>query len=113
MNINAEGLSYLKMLQDYKIRITDKGITVWAPEPAAFVLHKILISPKRKSSAKKEKDLMAAQSIGELCLTYDHHRDRLTSIFTAMPKKWQRTITIILKPLSPELFSFLTVENVR
>jgi hypothetical protein len=108
LNINAEGLTYMKMLQDYKIPVTDKGLTVWVPEPAAFVLHKILISPKRKDPGKKEKDLMTAQSIGELCLDYDHHRHRLNEIFTALPKKWQRTILVILKPLSPGMFSFLT-----
>jgi hypothetical protein len=107
LNINAESLTYLKMLQDYKTQITDKGLTVWIPEPAAFVLHKILISPKRKNPDKKEKDLMAAQSIGELCLSYDHHRDRLSEIFAALPKKWRRTIADILKSISPDLFSFL------
>lgn len=111
LNINAESLSYLKMLQDYKFSMTHKGITFWLPEPEAYVLHKILISPKRKSSSKKEKDLMAAQSIGELCLEYKPHRDRLKSIFDHMPKKWQRTVIDILKLLSPELFSFLTAKD--
>jgi hypothetical protein len=52
---------------------------VWVPEPSTFVLHKLLISPKRKNPGKKEKDLMADQSIGELCLQYNHHRKRLGS----------------------------------
>ena len=107
LNINAESLTYLKMLQDYKTPITDKGLAVWIPEPAAFVLHKILISPKRKNPDKKEKDLMAARSIGELCLSYDHHRDRLSEIFAALPKKWRQTIADILESVSPALFSFL------
>lgn len=106
----AEGLTYLKMLQDYKTQVTVENLTVWVPEPAAFVLHKLLISPKRKDPGKKEKDLMAAQSIGELCLTYGHHQSRLNVIFNAMPKKWQRIVTDILKPLSPDLFSFLTAD---
>ena len=79
LNINAEGLTYMKMLQDFKFTMTHNDITVCLPEPEAYVLHKILISNKRKNPAKKEKDLMSAVSIGEFCLEYEAHRDRLQS----------------------------------
>ena len=108
LNINAEGLTYMKMLQDYKFSMTHKGVTAWLPEPEAYTLHKILISSKRKDPAKKEKDLMAAKNIGELCLEYETRRERLKTIYAYLPKKWQRTVSSILKERSPELFSFLT-----
>lgn len=108
LNINAEGLTYMKMLQDCKFSMTRGGVTIWLPEPAAYCLQKILISPKRKKPAKKEKDLLAAKSIGELCLEYETHRDRLKNIYDHMPKKWQRTVSGILEQLSSEMFSFLT-----
>jgi len=111
LNINAEGLTYMKMLQDYRFSMTYQGITVWLPEPEAFCLHKILISQKRKNPAKKEKDLMSAKSIGELCLEHENHRDRLKSIYDHMPKKWQKIVSGILKEVSPEMFSFLTADN--
>ena len=108
LNINAEGLTYMKMLQDYRFSMTHNDVTIWLPEPEAYTLHKILISNKRKNPAKKEKDLMAAKSIGEFCLEYENHRERLKSIYDHMPKKWQKTLSGILKKLSPEMFSFLT-----
>lgn len=108
LNINAEGLTYMKILQDCKFSMTHGGVTIWLPEPAAYCLQKILISPKRKKPAKKEKDLLAAKSIGELCLEYETHRDRLKNIYDHMPKKWQRTVSGILEQLSSEMFSFLT-----
>ena len=108
LNINAEGLTHMKMLQDYKFSMTHKGITIWLPEPEAYTLHKVLINSKRKDPAKKEKDLLAAKSIGELCLENEIRRERLKTIYTHLPKKWQRTISSVLKHLSPELFSFLT-----
>lgn len=108
LNINAEGLTYMKMLQDYKFSMTHNGITIWLPEPEAYILHKILISPKRKDLAKKEKDLMAAKGIGELCLESETRRRRLQVIYTHLPKKWQRSISSVLEPLSARLFSFLT-----
>ncbi len=107
LNINAEGLTYMKMLQDYKFSMTHDGLTVWLPEPEAYTLHKILISFKRKNPAKKEKDLMAAISIGELCLDYEPRRERLKTIYAHLPKKWQRTISSVLKQLSPAIYSFL------
>jgi len=110
LNINAESLTYMKMLQDYKISMTYKGVTVCLPEPEAYTLHKILISFKRKDPAKKEKDLMAAKSIGELCLEYETRRQRLKTIYTHLPKKWQRTISSELNELSPEMFSFLAAD---
>jgi hypothetical protein len=110
LNINAEGLTHMKMLQDYRFSMTHEGVTVWLPEPEAYTLHKVLISTKRKDPAKKEKDLMAAKSIGELCLGYKIRRERLKTIYVHLPKKWQRTVSGVLKQLSPEVFSFLTAD---
>jgi hypothetical protein len=107
LNINAESLTYMKMLQDYKFSMTHKGVSVWLPEPEAYTLHKIIISSKRKDPAKKEKDLMAAKSIGELCLNYENRRERLKTIYVHLPKKWQRTISSELKQLSPAIYSLL------
>ena len=107
LNINAEGLTYMKMLQDNKFTMTYKGLSVWLPEPEAYTLHKVLISSKRKDPAKKEKDLMSAISIGELCLEYKTRRERLKTIYVQLPGKWQRTISDVFKQLSPEIFSFL------
>jgi len=108
LNINAEGLTHMKMLQDFKFSMIHEGITVWLPEPEAYTLHKIIISSKRNDPAKREKDLMSAKSIGELCLENENRRERLKAIHVLLPKKWQRTISTVLKQLSPELFSFLT-----
>lgn len=110
LNINAESLTYMKMLQDYKFSMTHKGVTIWLPEPEAYTLHKVLISFKRKDPAKREKDLMAVKSIGELCLDYETRRQRLKTIYAHLPKKWQRTISGELKELSPSMYSFLAVD---
>lgn len=111
LNINAEGLTYMKMLQDYKFNMSHNGVSVWLPTPEAYSLHKILISQKRKKPAKTEKDLLSAKNIGELCLEYETHRENLKTIYEHMPKKWQKIVRSILKQLSPELFSFLVTNT--
>ena len=97
----------MTLLRDYKFHMIYKDITIWLPEPEAYIFHKILISQKRKKTAKKEKDLMAAKNIGELCIGFENHGNRLKSIFSEMPKRWQKQTLIILKKISPELYSFL------
>lgn len=108
LNINAEGLTYTKMLQDFKFSMEYKGITIWLPEPSAYVLHKLLINQKRKNPAKQAKDMDSAISIGELCLEYDEHKERMKSIYDYMPKKWQKNVRDNVKDNSLELYSFLT-----
>ena len=104
---NAEGLRYMTLLRDYIFHMIYNDIIIWLPEPEAYVLHKILISQNRKKTAKKDKDLMAAKNIGELCMRFENHGNRLKSIFSEMPKRWQKQTLIILKEISPELYSFL------
>jgi len=50
---------------------------------------------------------MAAKNIGELCMRFENHGNRLKSIFSEMPKRWQKQTLVILKKVSPELYSFL------
>ena len=107
-NINAEGLRYLILLQDHKFQMTHEGITLWLPEPGAYILHKILVSQKRKNDAKRDKDLMAAGNIGELCIRYEHHKNNLKSIFNGMPQKWRKQTLDILSQQSLRIHSFLS-----
>jgi hypothetical protein len=90
--------------------MTHKGITLWIPEPGAYILHKILISQKRKSVTKKDKDLKSARDIGEVCLRYANCKKNMKSIYDGMPRKWQKQVLSILKDLSLEIHSFFSVK---
>ena len=106
-NINAEGLRYLTLLQDFKFQMRHENITLWLPEPEAFFLQKILTSEKRKNEAKKTRDLSTAKIIGELCLHTKGHHSKMRIIFDSLPIKWQKTILHILKELSFDLHNYL------
>ncbi len=106
-SINAEGLRYLTPLQDFKFRMKHKGISIWLPEPEAYSLQKILISLKRKSDLKREKDLDAAKNIGELCLQSQRRRERMIQIFNSFPLKWRKKILKVSQDLSADLFNHL------
>ena len=72
-----------------------------------FVLHKILVSQKRKDMAKKEKDLLSSRNIGELCMKDSNRRNRLIFIFQGMPGKWQKQILHVLQVVAYGLVLFL------
>lgn len=61
LNINAQGLRYLNLLQKYTIEILFYDINLVVPEPAAFVLHKFIVSDRRQNQTKREKDIKTAK----------------------------------------------------
>lgn len=96
-----------EIIENFKFQMKHKGISIWLPEPEAFILQKILISHRWKSGLKKEKDLDTAKKIGELCMKSQPRRDRMKMIFNSFPPKWRNKILKAVKNLSPELSSHL------
>ncbi len=70
--IDAVPLRYLQMLQDSTMRIPFGSTVVRLPEPAAFVLHKYILSTVRiKKPEKSAKDLLTAQELSRFLLGRD------------------------------------------
>lgn len=108
LKLNAEGLRYLNILQNFTLTMKHGGISIRLPEPEAYVFQKILASQERKDAAKKEKDLSSAKAIGEVCLRNIKRHAQLKSIFHSMPDKWQKKIMKVLKDISTDLYTFLS-----
>ena len=108
LHINAEGLRYLNLLEKYSFEMLHDGIRIRLPEPEAFVLQKILASQEREDPAKKEKDLLSAQAIGEFCLQDKKRRARIKTLFMGIPQKWQKRILTALKNRSADLHGWLS-----
>lgn len=62
------------------------------PEPEVFVLLKLLILPRRKDQAKRQKDVSTARALGEFLLKKDDSRSRMQDLFKELPKGWQKKI---------------------
>lgn len=107
LNVNAEGLSYLNLLQQFTFMMHHRGIEIYLPEPEAFVLHKIIISQKRKKQSKGERDLQSAKNIGELCIEDERRGMRLKEIYDGMPKKWRKEVLKILEETAPKIKDYL------
>ena len=77
------------------------------PDPAAYVLHKFIISEKRLKEDKREKDLIAAKEIGEYILKDKKYCNRLLEIYENLPKKWQKTLKQNIKENSQLIYKTL------
>ena len=63
LNINAVALRYLTLLLDYPLLVNYGGLQIRVPEPAAFALHKLIISQRRKNKEKQKTDLEMAKGL--------------------------------------------------
>ena len=55
LHVDAQGLRYLDLLQRHVMRASYNGISINVPEPAAYVLHKFIISGRRQNRSSGRK----------------------------------------------------------
>ena len=113
LHISAQGLRYLDFIQSHSIKMFFNGISLNVPEPTVYVLHKFIISNKRKKSSKREKDIDTACQLGEYLLDQKNQRDKMREIYLSMPEKWKRDLLRIVKDASKKIYTFLSSENVN
>ena len=101
LHIKAVALRYLNMLLDYPLLVNYEGLQVRVPEPAAFTLHKLIISQRRKNKDKQKTDLEMA--IGLLNFLYEQPNEivRVESILNTVPNKWRASILSVCKKHFP------------
>jgi hypothetical protein len=103
LGIRAQSLRYLNSLAGYPRVISHENLHIRVPEPAAFALHKLIISTRRSNKEKAGKDLQMAVGLLEFLYTRPHEARRIKSILGAIPKKWLETILSISKKHFPKL----------
>lgn len=101
LGLNAQTLRFLNYLAQHTINISAEGISVNLPHPAHFALHKLIISPRRRSKEKAEKDRAMAISILK-SLIKKGDLESIRKAFNSVPQKWQRKITVELKKSDEE-----------
>ena len=92
LNIKAMSLRYLQMLFDQQINIKKEGYTYIVPSPWVFAYHKILISEKRKSKDKKEKDILQVNAILREVFKRPDTAKKALSYLETLPPKWKKDI---------------------
>jgi hypothetical protein len=93
IGITAEGLRDLSLLEKFSVKINRKNFSVVVPEPAAYVIHKILINERRLKNGKSEKDMRSIKEILYHIQRHPGQRILFSQIVRDMTKK-ERTIFI-------------------
>lgn len=97
INIKAEGLRTINILNNYPLELKCHDFLVTVPEPAAYVLQKLLTNPKRTPVYKKEKDIDAVRVLLVHIKQSEHDIGRIEFILNGLTPKIQRTIENVCK----------------
>ena len=101
LSLKAIPLRYTDILLADPVSIIEDGINVRIPNPAAFALHKLLISAKRKTTEKKAKDIEQALLVLDAINMED-----VVKIHSGFPVPWKKSIIKTLKKSEKELFLY-------
>lgn len=107
LHVNAQGLRYLDLIQSHVMEISFRRILLNVPEPAAYVLHKFIVSGRRNKTFKREKDIETARQIGEYLLEHENQRKKMREIYLSMPEKWKKDLMKIVRGASEKIYAFL------
>lgn len=103
LHIKAQPLRYLNFLSEHPLLLLYQGLNLRVPEPAAFALHKLIISQRRKKEAKAERDLEMAVGLLTILFEEKPQRERVLSILENLPEKWAAKILSVSKVHFPAL----------
>ena len=100
-------MRYLDLIQNHTMKTSCNGVSINVPEPTAYVLHKFIVSDRRKKQFKREKDIETARQLGEYLLEKADQRKKMKRIYLIVPDKWKKDLMKIVKDSSEKIYSFL------
>ena len=103
LHVKAVALRYLNLLVSYPRIVLYHELRIKVPEPAAFALHKLIISERRLNKVKARKDLEMAIGLLNFLYTKPKEVERIKSILRTIPQKWLETILSVSGKHFPKL----------
>lgn len=95
LSMNAQPLRFLDYLLQNTIRIEAEGLKINVPHPAAFALHKLIISARRTKEEKLLKDRKEALAV-LTALVRKGDEGEIKSMFDGMPSRWRKRVIDVL-----------------
>jgi len=95
LGIKAEALGHMSIIDKNTIDVFYNEKQIKIPDPYAFMLHKIIINPKRKD--KKEKDLMAINNLYLYLSNSEDWNEKFHSMFNSLTKKEKKIVTTFVE----------------
>jgi Uncharacterized conserved protein len=101
LGVNAQALRFLDFLAENTITIAPEGFDIRIPHPAAFGLHKLLISKRRKTEEKFIKERQEALLVLS-ALIDQKESNGIKIMFDKMPLTWRKKVFGVLKEANRE-----------
>lgn len=107
LSMNAQPLRFLDYLLQNTIRIEAEGLKINVPHPAAFALHKLIISARRTKEEKLLKDRKEALAV-LTALVRKGDESEIRKMFEKMPAGWRkRVIDVLTETANVEIMRIL------
>jgi hypothetical protein len=107
LSVTAVQLRYLSFLESNTMQVHFHDMLLRVPEPAAFTLHKYIVTGRRKNPVKAKKDLETAKEMTGFLLSRDDQRLKVQEMFKNTVKNWQKQLLVVLENEHKELFDLL------
>lgn len=96
LGIKSEGLRVINILADFALEIEREGTNgkkykLFVPEPAVYVVQKILTNPIREPPEKKQKDIDSVKELLYHIKKSEYHSEKLKEVYTTLSKKQIKT----------------------
>ena len=101
LRLNAQALRFLDLLADNSIRIRIENFYLKVPHPAAFALHKLIVSKRRTRQDKKDKDITQALNVLN-ALIEKHEENSIRNLFKHLIPKWQKKVRQTLQEIEAD-----------
>lgn len=95
LSMNAQRLRFLDYLLQSTIRMEAEGLKLNVPHPAAFALHKLIISARRTKEEKLVKDRKEALAV-LTALVRKGEAGEIRKMFEKMPAGWRKQVIDVL-----------------
>jgi len=103
LHVRAQRLRFLNLLAEYPRKLSYEGFSIDVPEPAAFALHKLIVSARRTTEVKRQKDLETALALFDYIYLHPKELDKMKEIVKRFPKGWLKRIDDLAKKYEPRL----------
>lgn len=87
LGIVVDSLRDVNLLDAYTCEVKKNGFTILVPEPAVFVIHKIVINEHRVPVSKKPKDIEAVEHLLPFIKSSYYHQQKFVEIYDRLSKK--------------------------
>jgi hypothetical protein len=96
LGVNAQSLRFLDFLVENSMKFKINNLILNLPHPAAFALHKLIISSRRHKEDKRIKEREEAIRILNY-LVSKGEKEKIKELFDSMPKKWRAKVFRVLE----------------